>query len=308
MVEMEFDVLMYMTVIEFYSEFILVCPSPAGGINGTETYSTSKGLEYLIDNNRHQSTIALYTNSPNEQSDQFTASFLTSRSARYIATYATHFPSHLAAQKDLLPKIRKAIKTHVPGLTNEGPHSPSLHLLACLPPSEIIDIVTEIPLAPPHPDYISTLATVLPSNETLYKRYVATHPSFYKKMIDYSSVVALKENALSSLQLLKSLASTPYGLRDIVSTTTVMEFLVTVPQKYSAGAGRGGDEAAAYAIARRRWETIETVAKGISVSGPEYDNARKVWGLVVNQRVAGGVYPSGGASAGVGGSVGWQNA
>ncbi|KAF3940007.1 hypothetical protein ABW19_dt0203987 [Dactylella cylindrospora] len=307
MVEMEFDVLMYMTVIEFYSEFLLVCPTPEKGAIGDKVYSTSKGLEYLIANNRHQTTVSLYTTPPSEQSDQFTASFLTSRSARYIATYATHFPSHLREARDLLPKLLKALKSYIPGPTGQGPHSPSLHLLASLPPTEIGGIVIDIPLAPPHPDYLKTLATVLPGDEKLYKTYLAKNPSFYKKLVEYASVIALKENAQASLRMLKGLASTTFGLRDVVGSTGVMEFLVTVPQRVNIAAGRGGDEGSAYAIARSRWEAIEVVAKGMASGGAEYENARRVWGKVVNERVQGGVYGVGaGGLNGPGGSLAWE--
>ncbi|KAK6336147.1 hypothetical protein TWF696_001713 [Orbilia brochopaga] len=308
MVEMEFDVLMYMTVIEFYSDFLLVCPTPErGAAAGSEVYATSKGLEYLVANNRHQTTIALYTTPPSEQADQFTASFLTSRSARYIATYATHFPTHLRDSKDLLPKILKALGSYIPGPTGQGPHAPSLHLLASLPPSEILGIVLEIPLAPPHPDYLKTLATILPGDEKVYREYTRKNPSFYKKLTEYASVIALKENAQASLRMLKGLAGSSFGLREVVGNTHVMEFLVTVPQRVNIAAGRGGDEGSAYGIARSRYEVVEAVAKGMAGGGAEFDTARRVWGRVVNERVQGGVYGSGvGVLNGAGGSVAWQ--
>ncbi|KAF3910889.1 hypothetical protein ABW20_dc0107593 [Dactylellina cionopaga] len=308
MVEMEFDVLMYMTVIEFYSEFLLVCPTLERGTRPEhKVYSTSKGLEYLIANNRHQTTIALYTTPPSEQSDQFTASFLTSRSARYIATYASHFPMHLLEAKDLLPKILKALSTYIPGPTGQGPHSPSLHLLASLPSPQILNTVMEIPLAPPHPDYLKTLSTVLPNNEEIYREYVRKNPSFYKKLVEYASVIALKENAHASLQMLKGLAGTEFGLRDVVGSTGVMEFLMTVPQRVNIAAGRGGDEGSAFGIAMSRYEIVEVVAKGMASGGTEFDNARRVWGRVVNERVQGGVYGSGvGAMNGAGANVAWE--
>ncbi|KAF3902745.1 hypothetical protein AA313_de0203220 [Arthrobotrys entomopaga] len=308
MVEMEFDVLMYMTVIEFYSEFLLVCPVPERGSKSEDKiYSSSKGLEYLIANNRHQTTISLYTTPASEQADQFTASFLTSRSARYIATYATHFPSHLRDSKDLLPKILRALGTYIPGPTGQGPHSPSLHLLASLPPSEILRIVLDIPLAPPHPDYLKTLATVLPNDEKVYREYITKNPSFYKKLVEYASVIALKENAHASLKMIRGLVSTEFGLRDIVGSTNAMEFLVTVPQRVNIAAGRGGDEGSAFGIAMSRYEIIEVVAKGMAGGGSEFDNARRVWGKVVNERVQGGVYGSGvGTFNGAGGNVAWE--
>ncbi|KAK6343062.1 hypothetical protein TWF718_008438 [Orbilia javanica] len=309
MVEMEFDVLMYMTIIEFYSEFLLVSPTLERGTSaGDKIYSTSKGLEYLIANNRHQTTIALYTTPPGEQSDQFTASFLTSRSASYIANYAAHFPAHLRESKDLLPKILKALSTYIPGPSGQGPHSRSLHLLASLPASQVLPLVIEIPLAPPHPDYLKTLATVLPADEKLYREYLRKNPSFYKKLVEYSSVVALKENAQASLRMLKGLAGTEFGLREIVGNTNVMEFLVTVPQRVNIAAGRGGDEGSAFGIAVSRWEVVEVVAKGMAGGGPDFDHARRVWGKVVTERVQGGVYGAGagGLFSSAGGQVAWE--
>jgi len=300
MVEMETDVLMYMTMIDFYATFILCRPT----LLGNKGYSTSKGLEHLVASGRHDATMDLYVKPAEEQADQFTASFLTSRSARYTAVYATNFPIHLQSYKDYLPRAITAIQSYLPPPNSRDPHSPSLHLLASLPPSSVSSIITNLPLN--HPEYIATLSILLPADEHLYRKYLDSCPPFYKKLVEIASVVALKESALASLQLLLNLSRTTFGLHDILNTTTVMEYVVTVPQKFTVNLGGGGEESAAYLVAQKRLEIVESLARGLATGGQELDGPRKAWGRVVQERSQSGVWGGIGGGNDAGSRVGWE--
>jgi hypothetical protein len=189
MVDTKDDVLMHMTLIDFYAELLNVVPFPDTNMSSTIASlslspSSSSPLDFLISRGLHDRTSFYYLDPASAMLDPLDVTFLSSRAATYLSAYASHYPTHLltavraggnvSVLDSILSRISEALVNRSPG--REAP-SYDLHLLASLPRASLLprippnasslprDLwrsspVSWISLQRTGPEYLNTLATL----------------------------------------------------------------------------------------------------------------------------------------------------
>ncbi|KAI9793165.1 MAG: hypothetical protein M1833_000805 [Piccolia ochrophora] len=197
MVDTKDDVLMHMTFIDFLTELLKATPAqpPLSSPLPTLPKSTpeSAPLDFVISRGIHARTSNFYLNPDSPSVDPLDASFLSSRSAHYLATYASLYPHHLLAARvpdgeetvvqRLLKRLRQAMEksTHSHA---QGPPAHDLHLLASIPRSALLSSliaspeqnarftwqdnpISRIPYRVTHEDYLKTLGAIFHGSDSV---------------------------------------------------------------------------------------------------------------------------------------------
>ncbi|PUU73352.1 hypothetical protein B9Z19DRAFT_1004958 [Tuber borchii] len=304
------DVMMHMLLLDFYAALLNSAgPAPS---------SAERPLDYLRKSGLHGSTIGRYL-APEAYSDSsLVQGFLESKAAEYIATFASLHPKELLAEPmpetpdSRQPKRRRTSDTP-PGAepkpltqvlleriqfrieeSRQHPHPPSLRILTSLPPSLLIasypaSVISKIPLSPPQAAYISTLSSLFATKE-IYFAYSDAHPELWKTLLEYASTLALRNEALASLDLIEKLSQNGvWGLREVLESPGIMTYLITPNSRYAAG---GGDpESSAFRISVKKWETLKTIERVLGEWMDEVPGATG-WAVVIAERTRIGVWGS----------------
>ncbi|KAI9758080.1 MAG: hypothetical protein M4579_003211 [Chaenotheca gracillima] len=189
MVDTKDDVLVHMTLIDFYSDLLdmrLTKEMAISSRNSTLSFSSDSSaiLDFLTDRKIHNAASKFYVHADDPSIDPMDKSFLTGRSASYLATYAVTYPIHLlrAPSSDgstlLLQQILARISKSLDGgAVQRGQQPPSydLHLLASLPRVALLpqrsssyitsegwrqSPVSRIPVQATHEDFLKTLSVL----------------------------------------------------------------------------------------------------------------------------------------------------
>ncbi len=144
MVDTSDDLLMHITLIDFYESFIRHFPpgiAIRGELASVSRYS-SPALDYLIATGRHVQTYSYYLPSNSSRTNNsLEMSLLRARSANYLATYASTYPDHLLTAKagggaPLIATIVDHLRRELEAV-GMGPLAPKtlydLHLVASIP-------------------------------------------------------------------------------------------------------------------------------------------------------------------------------
>lgn len=242
MVDYKDDVLMHMTLIDFFAGLLQAGNADSLSHTVSSTF-TSRGprnsspmLEFLISRGLHSRTISFYLE-PSKH-DSLDLTYLYSRSANYISVYTANYATHLLKAS---PSIADALLARLSSVLNRvssghwahgNAPKHDLHALASLPRVCLVSQMQEptplflIPTRPANPDALHTLAAVFrgplvdsaisktesighPTNEsaaarTLYFLYLKQHPSFWTHVVTAAEAVALKENALAAIELMSA--------------------------------------------------------------------------------------------------------
>ena len=221
MVDFQDDVLMHMTLIDFFINLLRKNPTFA--------------LPFLRDNGLHTRTMGYYLD-PDKQ-NSLDIAYLYGSSAKYLSMYCSTCPddllkSHVPAS--ILHRLTNVLQNVSPGQWSQG-QTPKhdLHLLVHLP------LVTLLPRGqagsplfligtkPANADAFGTLATVfqgspdvVPHEESsaenniqfmeqdraaaraLYFLYMEENPNFWNQVVSAAEVVALKDVALTAISLM----------------------------------------------------------------------------------------------------------
>lgn len=304
------DVMMHMLLLDFYAALLNSAgPAPS---------SAERPLDYLRKSGLHGSTIGRYLEPEAYSDSSLIQGFLESKAAEYIATFASLHPKELLAEPmpetpdNRQPKRRRTSDTP-PGAepkpltqvllervqfrieeSTQHPHPPSLRILTSLPPSLLIasypaSVISKIPLSPPQAAYISTLSSLFATRE-IYFAYSDAHPELWKTLLEYASTLALRNEALASLDLIEKLSqSGVWGLREVLESPGVMTYLITPNSRYAAG---GGDpESSAFRISVKKWETLKTIERVLGEWMDEVPGATG-WAVVIAERTRIGVWGS----------------
>ncbi|KAL8663683.1 MAG: hypothetical protein Q9202_003629 [Teloschistes flavicans] len=236
MVDYEDDVLMHMTLVDFFAELLRPDHSMVQPFDisiGPPYSSTS--LDFLVSTGLHSRTLSYYIDSSRHCSLDLT--YLYSRSANYLATYCTYNPIHFLQSetviKSTIARLSEVLENVSPGRWAQG-QTPKhdLHVLASLPRLALLPTRTSdsplfmLPVQPPSEDAIQSLATVFhgPSEQgqadrdgeasasrALYFLYLERNPNMWQHIVKAAETVALKEAALAAIALMKSIITSEWG-------------------------------------------------------------------------------------------------
>ncbi|KAL9114006.1 MAG: hypothetical protein Q9187_007522, partial [Circinaria calcarea] len=174
MVDFKEDVLIHMTLIDFFAAYVSADHGefylPNSKLLSQVELPAPKRLEFLISRGLHSRTLSYYIEPDKHDSLDFT--YLYGRSANYIAAYASTCPTHLLRSSDsglnaVLVRLGSALQS-VPSTQWAHGNAPQhdLHLLtslprvALLPTSRVSSPLFYVPTKPPCADAFYTLAMV----------------------------------------------------------------------------------------------------------------------------------------------------
>lgn len=191
MVDTKDDVLMHMTLLDFFTSLLEVMPAKPtllacrSASKPTPSHS-SPALEFLHSKGIHDKALNYYVQSNLEHVDAVDLQFLFGRSANYLATYASKYPRHMLQAMTgpdesslvdrVLFSISQALDASWTRRTREAP-AHDLHVLVSLPRVALLpqipnlslsfprdsrrkSPVFRLPAPPSHEDYLKTIATL----------------------------------------------------------------------------------------------------------------------------------------------------
>ncbi|KAL8798901.1 MAG: hypothetical protein Q9182_006301 [Xanthomendoza sp. 2 TL-2023] len=236
MVDYENDVLMHMTLIDFFAEIL----KPDHSIVQTFGISnhTSSSLAFLIQIGLHARTLSYYLDVSKHSSLDLT--YLYSHSANYLATYCSSYPHHFLSDRSVsgrtIDRLYDSLKDMTAGRWAQGlTPKHDLHVLASLPRVALLPRMTQgsplfmLNANPPNEDALNTLAAVfkgprvqesslgqIDSDEehqersaarTLYWLYLDQYSNLWQDVVKAGETVALKNAALASIGLIDAVVN-----------------------------------------------------------------------------------------------------
>ncbi|KAL9004703.1 MAG: hypothetical protein Q9188_002478 [Gyalolechia gomerana] len=243
MVDYEDDVLMHMTLIDFFAEILKPDHSRIQALEiSSQNSHSSFTLDFLIRTSLHSRTLSFYLDTSKHSSLDLT--YLYSRSANYLSTYCTHYPAHFLSSSSVsngaLGRLSEVLGGMSPGRWAQGlTPKHDLHVLASLPGVALLpDSNSDSPLfmltaKPPNEDALQTLATVFrgPARKVqatdvlvshdesiqksaaraLYYLYFNQYPQLWQDVVKAAETVALKDAALAAIALMEAFISASWG-------------------------------------------------------------------------------------------------
>lgn len=312
-------------------------------------YDSSLSLDFLKEQKIHKQIVDFHT----ADEPSLEHSFLGPRTAQYISDYATNYPENFEKSPEL-PRICTYL-----GRSIRNCEAHDLSILASMPRATLIPqtaaglawddcVLLDIPITRTSPDALKTLAAVFhgppqqeltfpqvetigldskrTETESIFARlltslYYAKHPSMFSDLVTHISTIAMKDNALAALALLRAIITSSWSSAPLPEATSTVHptharlqnfphtglELVLDPAR-SGGVlpallrpattfsnlvgGRGDAENAAYQVAMARFDTLKTLGQALDKAGGRGDVL-----AMVRQRMSEGPW-------GVGGGVG----
>jgi len=239
MVDTEDDMLMHMTLLQFYSTLITTVKAKPH----LSHYDSSLALDFLIEEGVHKGIVDFHT-SNNPSLDH---SFLSSRTAQYISDYASHYPENFEKSSEM-PTIRNYVHRNI-----RKCEASDLNIIASMPRSTLIPqkasgpswddcVITDMPITRTNQDALKTLATIFhgppkeeitfPQTETIgsdskrtqteaaYARLLTAlfymkKPNMFADITTHMETIAMKENALAALTLVGALITSTWSTEPI---------------------------------------------------------------------------------------------
>ena len=215
MVDYKDDVLMHMTLIDFYANYLRV--------------GNDFALRFLQDNGLHARSMAYYLEP--EKQDPLDVSYLRSSSATYLSTYCSEFPQDLLASPTaghILSRLTQSLESTTSSQwAQENIPKHDLQVLISLPrvmlmPSrEVLSPLFLIPVRPANPDALAALAHILHGDDEIIEEQAAARALYYlemehqqdfwKRVVATADTVAIKESALSAIGLMGAIISAPWS-------------------------------------------------------------------------------------------------
>jgi hypothetical protein len=235
MVNIEEDILMHMTLLQFFSVLITTVQTKPH----LSHYDSSLALDFLREEGIHKGIVEFHT--PDNPS--LDHSFLSSRTAQYISEYATHYPENFENSEEM-PVIRSYVHRNI-----RKCEANDLNIIAAMPRSSLIPIregapawnecvILDMPITRTNQDALKTLATIFhgppkeeitfPQTETIgtdaerfqkeavYARLLAAlfyskKPTLFADITTHMETIAMKENALAALTLVGALITSSWS-------------------------------------------------------------------------------------------------
>ncbi|KAH8732500.1 hypothetical protein GQ44DRAFT_755010 [Phaeosphaeriaceae sp. PMI808] len=320
MVDTGDDILMHMTLINFYCVLITTVHAKSRLSHSDSSLS----LNFMQKEGTHKEIIDFHTS----ENPSIEHSFLSSRTAQYISDFISLYPETFENSAEL-PTIRDHVHRNIPKC-----EASTLNILASMPRSTLIPhsttgptwtkcIILDIPITRTNPDALKTLATIFrgPPTEPLtfprpdtqtstpkrtllestYARlltalYFAHKPSMFTDITTHMNTIAMKDNALAALSLVRALLTASWSTESLTNilpeTDALHARLTTFPTSgldlvldptLSGGlvpallkpavtftnlvGGVGDAEDAAYQVAVARFEVVKVLGRRLEEEG-----------------------------------------
>lgn len=257
MVDTEDDMLMHMTLLNFFSVLITTvntkphltyvsspwCVPWSAMLTLRRHYDSSLSLDFVKEEGIHKGIVDFHTS----DSPSIEHSFLSSRSAQYISDYASTYPENFENSSDM-PTIRTYVHRNI-----RKCEASILSIIASMPRSTLIPrrgtglawdecVILDMPITRTNPDALKTLATVFhgppteeltfPKVETVgsdpkrrqtestYARlltalFYTKKPTMFSDIVSHMETIAMKENALAALALVRALITSSWSSEPI---------------------------------------------------------------------------------------------
>ncbi|OWY47468.1 hypothetical protein CUC08_Gglean005790 [Alternaria sp. MG1] len=257
MVDTEDDMLMHMTLLQFYSTLITTVKTKPH----LSHYDSSLALDFLKEEGVHKGIVDFHT-SENPSLDH---SFLSSRTAQYISDYASHYPENFEKSEEM-PVIRNYVHRNI-----RKCEASNLNIIASMPRSTLIPrrasglawddcVITDMPITRTNQDALKTLAAIFhgppkeeitfPQTEAIgedakrreteaaYARiltalFYSKKPNMFADITNHMETIAMQENALAALTLIGALITSSWStaaLPDIPPTDPTYARLNAFPK------------------------------------------------------------------------------
>ncbi|KAI8937241.1 hypothetical protein NX059_006450 [Plenodomus lindquistii] len=235
MVDTEDDMLMHMTLINFYCALITTVKTKPHLTH----YDSSLSLDFVKEEGIHKGLVDFHTS----ENPGLEHSFLSSRTSQYISDYASTYPENFENSPEM-PTIRDYVHRNI-----RKCEANDLSIIASMPRSTLVPqrptglawdecVILDLPITRTNPDALKTLATVLhgPPNEEITfpqtesigtdaKRrtteavlarlltalFYSKKPTMFADITKHMDTIALKDNALAALSLIRALITSNWS-------------------------------------------------------------------------------------------------
>ncbi|KAJ4994099.1 hypothetical protein SVAN01_00576 [Stagonosporopsis vannaccii] len=323
MVDTEEDMLMHMTLINFFSELITTVKTTPHLTH----YDSSLSLDFLQEQGLHKQLIEFHTtNDPGLEH-----SFLSGRTARYISDYAFNYPENFERSAQM-PTIRNYVHRSM-----RKCEASDLNIVASMPRSTLIPrqgssfawdqcVILDMPITRTNQDALKTLATIFhgpPQQEITFPQvekigsdakriqvestfarlltalFISKKPNAFSDIISHAETVAMKENALAALALLRALITASWSSEpiedldandltyarlnnfsktglDLILDPSISGGVLPVLLKPATSfsnlvGGRGDAENAAYQVAMAKFDVLKALGRKLEENGGRED-------------------------------------
>jgi hypothetical protein len=215
-------------------------------------------------------------------------------------------PHDFAKSTEIQEKIIKKISAAVDLSPSRWAHAQSpaedLHVLSCIPRPVLLSLgsrspLLSIPSRATNPDALHTLATIFHgpievdtitfppraldveddegerrAARDLYYSYISHNDRLWSDIITHADTVALKEQALAAINLLKAVITAKWDGSNAIleARSTVVPWLLSPPKTFSNLVGGHGDaESAAYKIAMAKFDVLKAFYARVKDSGAD---------------------------------------
>ncbi|KAH6616532.1 hypothetical protein C7974DRAFT_46310 [Boeremia exigua] len=323
MVDTEDDMLMYMTLINFFSELITTVRTTPHLTH----YDSSFSLDFLREQGIHKQLIEFHT----ADNPGLEHAFLSNRTAKYISDYASNYPENFEKSPEM-PTIRDYVHRNI-----RKCEASDLNIIASMPRSTLVPrrgssfawsdcVILDMPITRTNQDALKTLATIFhgplkdeitfpqvetigsdvkrKQNESAFARlltalFISKKSNAFSDLISHSETVAMKENALAALALLRALVTASWSsepIQDVAASDPVYAQLSNFPKtgldlildpSISGGVlpallkpatsysnlvgGRGDAEDAAYQVAMAKFDVLKALGRKLEENGGRED-------------------------------------
>ncbi|OCK78571.1 hypothetical protein K432DRAFT_383765 [Lepidopterella palustris CBS 459.81] len=351
MVDSKDDILMHISLVNFFSDLITTVKTVAPSAN-----DSSLSLEFLKQQGLHSQIIHFHV----DDNGSFEQTFLHGPASNYISIYASGYPEDFEKSPEM-----KVVRDRL-DLTIKQCKAEDLHILASMPRTSLIPhratglawdecALLSIPIRVTNADALKTLATIFhgpvetdlvypppdassmlaavhitPTRQQLersYARlllslYLTKNPSMFSEIIRHADTIAVKDNALASLVVLRAIITANWasteedhsdpilirlqqfpksGVELILDPTIsggVLPYLLKPATTFSALVGGHGDaEDAAYQVAMAKFEVLKALGERVKQLVP----ARREVDTMIRRRVSQGPW---GVNENVGSRIG----
>lgn len=228
MVQWADDVLMAVTLVDFYAKYLGTGRSRP---SGDEDQGRSFALNFLHDNGLHTHAMRYYLES--DDWDSVDVTFLYPSSANYISAYCSAYPQNLLSSPisdSILERLSAVLDdmSAAQWAQGKGPIH-DLHVLVSLPRSMLLpgpysnwEVLSLIPTKPANSDAIRALAHVFHGSEdsdqekaaarALYFLYMEEFPETWEQIVAAANTVALKDIALAAISFIGAVISASWAI------------------------------------------------------------------------------------------------
>lgn len=254
MVDYEDDVLMHMTLIDFFADLLKPHHSMVQRFDSslsTRSPQSSPSLDFLLHWQLHSRTLSYYVDPDRHSSLDVT--YLYSRAANYLATYCSYYPGRFRGPEsaEVLHRVEEALRAVSPGQwAQDMIPKHDLHVLASLPGHSLLPDPLHgtplflLPTRPLNAAALQTLATVFHGPRTgnanqvetsesksaaraLYFLYLQHNPQMWVDVVKGAETVALKDAALAAIALVDAVINASWAPLPSGEGTTNSSFLPT---------------------------------------------------------------------------------